>query len=159
MRGKCDLKNIWPIGWPQENFDNNLCLNTRAILKVYAYHKFIKNETVSQSCRSVALKISQYASPNEIPKSGLGNLTSKVRSLRDKWMKLRDHLTRKSKREVSKRNSYVDRELFKEFNFGKMKEKKKSFKSTVPTPYSDTCSEIPYLKRSKTSKLVGFLIH
>lgn len=157
MRGKCDLKNIWPIGRPQENFDNNLSLNTCAILKDYAHHKFIKNQTISQSCRSVALKIIQYASFNKIPSSGLENLVSKVRSLRDRWKKLKDHLTRKSKTEDLKRKTYVDCELFQEFDLGKKHEIVKSSALKIPMSNSFTYPEISRSKRTRTSKLVGFL--
>lgn len=154
MRGKSNPKHMWPIGSPEEHFDHLSFLNTIAILKVYAHHKFIKKETVYESCKSVALKIVNYALLKKKPRSGLANLISKVRSLRDRWMELRNHLTRKSETEVKKRAVYVDFELFKEFDLGKTKDAATSA-SKKPTNNQYFSPKVLYSKRARTSKLVS----
>lgn len=154
MRGTCDINDIWPIGRPQKNLDHQLPLNTFAILKVYAYHKFVEKQTVYQSCKNVALEIIAYASSNRIPRSGLKNLISKVKSLRKRWMEARGHESRESKTEDKKTQNYIDRELFQEFNLGQKREFKRKSRPIPPSnPYpfpGILCS-----KRTRNFKFVG----
>lgn len=154
MRGKCNIKDIWPIGRPEENLCHHLPLTTMAILKVYAYHKFIENQTIYQSCKSVALKIINYASFNRIPRAGLTRLIFKVRSLRDRWKQMRDHYSRKSETENNKRNNYIDLEFLQEFDLGQKRDSNKTSKPKTPSkPHS--LPKILFSKRTRCFKLVS----